>query len=307
MADFWKGKKVLITGGSGLIGTPMMEKLQGEGAIPFNFDLETGCDILDYSQLQTRMHGNDVVIHLAALSHVEEARLAESWCWEINVQGTWMVLQACLSVGVKSVVTASSNHVYGEQPKKPWPDAPGGGTEEDSPLNQLDTYSATKIAADYCARSYAHNYNLPVAIVRNTNCYGPDDPHEDHIIPGSILSILKKEPVVIRSLGLTNKGYLYVDDVVDAYLLVAEKMYLEEILPGEVFNVSDKNYDAITITKVLGEIMGGAVINILGEPNDQHDENLDSSKIRALGWDPKYTLVEGLKKTIEGFRERMLV
>jgi len=295
----WTEVKVAVTGGNGLIGQPMVETLEREGAEVLNIDLPK-YDILILPDLFDVLKGQDVCIHLAANSNVEESRKAGRRAFEVNVRGTWNVLEACLHNNVKSVVVASSNHVYGKQESFPVP--------ETAPLNQLDTYSATKVCADVVARSYAHNYGLPVAVMRNTNCYGPRDVHTSHIVPGTITSILNGEAPVIRSEGVVKKGYLYVDDVVDAYLLVAELMLKKEILIGEVFNVGATPVSAQYVVDVIQTLMDDKTDKVVrGEPNDQHDEGMDSSKIARLGWKPKYSMEEGLQRTIEWFREQRLV
>ena len=295
----WEGLKVAVTGGNGLIGQPMIEELNRLGAEVINIDLPK-YDILVLPDLFDLLKDQEVCIHLAANSNVEESRKAGRRAFEVNVRGTWNVLEACLLNEVGSVVVASSNHVYGKQEHFPVP--------EIAPLNQLDTYSATKVCADVVARSYAHNYGLPVAVMRNTNCYGPRDVHTSHIVPGTITSILNGEPPVIRSQGVVKKGYLYVDDVVDAYLLIA-KLMLEKVIPfGEAFNVGAIPVSAQYVVDLIQDIMGDTSEKVIkGEPNDQHDEGMDSSKIEGLGWKPKYSLSAGLQRTIEWFREQRLV
>ena len=298
MSDFWEEKKVAITGGSGLIGTPMIRKLESMGAKVRNLDLPTW----DITNMQAMMDGLvcDICIHLAAMSHVEETRDNGLSAWEINVRGTWVVLEACLRKGVSAVVTASSNHVYGLQDSFPVP--------ETAQLNQLDTYSVSKICMDYITRAYTHNYGLKTAVIRNTNCYGPEDPHSSHIIPGTILSLLEGRVPVIKSTGLVKKGYLYVDDVVDAYLLVAENLfqYGKSGSPpgGWVFNAGAPPISSQDLVRMIMSLLPVHTYPIIQEnPTDQHDEQMDSSKLEALGWRPKYSLKEGLAKTIEWFRE----
>ena len=295
----WEGLKVAVTGGNGLIGQPMIEELKRLGGEVLNIDLPK-YDILVLPDLLDILKDQEVCIHLAANSNVEESRKAGRRAFEVNVRGTWNVLEACLHNNVKSVVVASSNHVYGKQESFPVP--------ETAPLNQLDTYSATKVCADVVARSYAHNYGLPVAVMRNTNCYGPRDVHTSHIVPGTITSILNGEAPVIRSEGVVKKGYLYVDDVVDAYLLIA-KLMLSRVIPfGEVFNVGAPPIAARDMVEFIQGLMGDQSEKVvIGEKNDQHDEGMDSSKIESLGWSPQYSLQEGLLQTIRWFREQKLV
>jgi len=296
---FWKDKDVVVTGGSGLIGTPMMEMLADQGAMVTNINLPVW-DITNLADMRSAFNRPyHVCIHLAAMSHVEKSREAGIDCFETNVMGTWNVLEACLQRSTP-VVIASSNHVYGRQEVFP--------VAEDAPLNQLDTYSASKVAADHIARAYAHNYQLPVAVVRNTNCFGPRDMHTDHLVPGTIMSILNGQTPVLRSRGLIKKGYLYVDDVVDSYLLVAQKLLEGEVDYGSAYNVG--GYGVISSQDMVETICKLMDVNyscdINQEPNDQHHEQMDSTKIYQLGWKPKHTLEMGLVKTINWFRDSMV-
>jgi CDP-glucose 4,6-dehydratase len=299
---FWQNKKVVVTGSEGLMGKPLCEKLLAAGAQVFRFDLEKGHDIRKLTDIRHALPGQDICIHLAALSGVEQSRKKGHLAWEVNIEGTWNVLQAALEWGIKSTVIASSNHVYGHQVEFPVP--------ESAQMNQLDTYSVTKICADYIARAYAHNYGLPVAVIRNTNCFGPNDPHDDHIIPGTIKTILAGGIPTIRSNGHTKKGYLYVEDVVDAYMLVAEELHKGRIQSGEAFNVGTQPISVQRLVDLIWNLMDGGSVaqtKVLNQANDQSDEYLDTQKIRALGWVQAHRLEEGLSKTIEWFQERAKV
>lgn len=294
---FWENKKVIVTGGSGLIGTPMRVKLEEMGAEVMNADLPKW-DITDVAAMMAAMTDKDICIHLAAVSHVEDSRANPLMSWQTNVQGTWNVLDACRTFNVGAVVVASSNHVYGKQEIYPVP--------ETAKLNQLDTYSTTKICVDYITRAYAHNYGLSAAVIRNTNTFGPDDPHSSHIVPGTILSLLDGKTPVIRSTGTVRKGYLYVDDVVDAYLLVAENAYNHGAFNNDnVFNVGAPPIAARDLVQMIMTIMDATDQDpiVLGRPTDQHNEQMDSTRIMSLGWEPKYSLQEGLEKTIAAFRK----
>ena len=316
-----KGQRIIVTGCSGLIGSALCERLLHEGADLVGYDLEPEGmlksrgisgefavmegDIRNVESAQIALKNADVCYHLAAISGVEAARNQPLAAFNINVQGTWSVLEACRLEGVSKVITASSNHIYGYQSEKP--------VREYQRMNQLDTYSAPKICADYTAQAYAHNYGRPVAIVRNTNCYGPHDPHTDHIIPGTIKAIMKGEEPVIRGNGQTKKAYLYIDDVIDAYLAVAT------ILPykrGEAFNVSTNHTSVSNLVETIINTMKGLkglpseVVKpkVLGGFNDQNDEDMDSTKIRAAtDWTPKHTLESGISKTVEWMMEKVAV
>ena len=297
--------KILITGCSGLIGSALCERLLKTDHEIIGYDLDPKFmlesrgidkefnviigDIRDTDKLEKALTSVDACYNLAAVSGVTASRQNPLRALEINVQGTWSVLEACRLAKTERVVTASSNHIYGRQIKYP--------VNETAPLNQLDTYSASKIAADYIARMYAHNYDTPVVIMRNTNCFGPHDPHDDHIIPGTIKSIMKGEVPVIRGKGKTKKSYIYIDDVVDAYFDILDHVPNQV---GEAFNVSGENRTVVDVVQTIGKVMGYPVTpNIIGAADDQNDEDLDSRKFRRVtGWVPKHTFANGIKKTV---------
>jgi nucleoside-diphosphate-sugar epimerase len=208
-----------------------VEALEGRGdtVVPYDKAISSHLDILNGPVLAMDITASkpDIIIHLAAQSGVEAARSNARAAWELNVIGTLNVLEAA-RIRTTPVILASSNHVYGHQDSDDM-------TGESAPLNQLDTYSATKIAADVMGRSYWHNYGLPVTVVRNTNCYGPDSPHLGHLIEGTIIAALNDEQLQMRTDGQTSKAYLHVDDVARAYMLVADQL-LDENLRGEEIN-----------------------------------------------------------------------
>lgn len=314
--NFWDGKKILVTGASGLIGGYLCKALIDEGAIVTGYDMNihgtlpwhglhrdvfpdrVNGDILNYDMLHHFIQDKEFVFHLAANSGVEESRMMPRKSLDLNVMGTVNVLEACQHVPtLKAVTIASSNHIYGEQDEYP--------VSENAPLNQLDTYSVSKVCADYIARMYAHNYGTPAVIIRNTNCYGPYDPHIKHIIPSAILSALRGQQPVIKGTGDTKKGYLFTTDVAAGIMDAAEWSATHEA-KGEVFNLST---DRISVSALVGTILTltGSDLEpkILGSENDQNDEDLDWSKAKNLfGWEPKISLEDGLKATIDWIRDR---
>ena len=309
--------KYFLTGGSGLIGTCLLRRLDELGHERYNYDIVEGDNILAPASLERALAGfaPDVVIHLAAQSGVESARDKPFETLTLNVMGTVNVLEACLQAGVKNILVASSNHVYGKQPDQILSYAGFGlhglqaldsqeeafPQEDWNPLRQRDLYSVSKICADVITQAYAHNYGLNAVAVRNTNTYGPGDPHLDHIVPGTIASIMKGEKPVIRSAGTIKKSYLYLDDCADAYIFMSERC---EELAGQAVNVTGcEPIDAYNLVQSIEIFMGkGHDVEVLGEPNDQSDEYLDGSKLRNLGWKPQYSLNEGLEETIAWFK-----
>jgi CDP-glucose 4,6-dehydratase len=291
--------KYFITGGSGLIGQFLIPKIEANGDEWVNFDrsISDRNDIMSLSDIRTRLFVEqpDVVIHLAAQSGVEPARQGSGKSLNLNIMGTVNVLEACKTLSIKNVVVASSNHVYGNQ--KEWP------VKEDALLNQRDLYSVSKICADVITQAYAHNYDMNTVAVRLTNAYGPGDMHDDHIIPGTIQSLLRGESPVIRSDGQIRKSYLYGTDCADAFITIAENC---EVLRGQSVNVVGcKPISSMKLVETMIEMADVDVRpTILGEATDQNHEDMDSSKMTALGWEPKIDIYEGLEKTYTWFAER---
>lgn len=292
--------RVLITGSRGLMGRPMARILEERGDQVVHYDIVDGQDVFDEEQLLREIRQVDAVIHLAAQSGVPQAQRLAKLAWDLNFGGTLNVLEACRLAG-KAVVVASSNHIYGDHGGRP--------THEDSPQYALDTYSATKQALDIAARSYAQVYGLRVVIMRNTNCFGPESPHSDHIIEGCILSYLRGEAPVIWTDGQVVKSYLDVDDVASAYVLALDWLLSPVGRPGEAFNLTGERIRVLDLVKLIGEVMGADIQSVVeGKTGITVDENLDDSKFRNFtGWHPQHTLREAIEKTVEGFKSRVEV
>ena len=311
---FWYGITVMVTGVKGLIGRPLTKMLLDLGCNVHGFDLLMGApegfksyegyshhrgNIQSKQRLYDAMEGCDLVIHLAANSGVEASASEGVTAWTANFMGTLTVMESARRRGNIPVVFASTNHVYGEQGGVP--------TDENAPMLRLDTYSASKIAADYCVRSYAFQYGVPAVVLRNTNCFGADDPHVDHIIPGTVRAFVSGKVPVIKSNGLTKKSYLYVDDVARAYIAAA-KYAIEERPRGEIFNITgEPPISTRDLVYLIREVMGSDTRpEVLGRHReDDVSENLDDSKAReVLGWAPEVSLREGIVRVVESFQVR---
>lgn len=318
-SDFWQGKNVLITGLTGFIGCWMAEKLLERGAHVIGYDisltgalpLHPGLDkkitliqgsILEQAPLEKAFkdHNVDVCFHLAGQSMIEVGDAAASMTFEINAQGTWVVLEAARAAKVDRIVVSSSNTVYGDQKEFP--------TKEDAPLNGDFPYAASKVCTDVIARSYAKSCNMNVVACRQTNTFGGGDFHLTHIVTATILSLLKGEAPVIKSDGTPTKAYLYVEDTVAGYIRMAEEAHRPEVR-GEGFNLTCKSETVLDIVKAAVSASGKNLEpQVTGTPETtRHDkEFLSPEKSKAiLGWEPQFTLEQGLKKTYDWFEANL--
>jgi CDP-glucose 4,6-dehydratase len=192
---------------------------------------------------------------------------------------------------------ASSDKAYG-QSDHPY--------TEDDPLRASSPYDVSKAAGDLIAQSYHATYGLRVGIVRCGNIYGGGDLNWSRIVPGTIRSFLKHEPPEIRSDGTYVRDYIYVADVVDAYLAVAEALDRPDV-SGQAFNfASGAQVSVLEMVKAIAKLMGGRqpeprVLNVA--KNEIREQRLSTEKAkRVLGWKPRVSLDDGLPSTIEWYR-----
>jgi CDP-glucose 4,6-dehydratase len=242
----------------------------------------------------------DTVFHLAAQPIVGTANRGSLSTFETNIKGTWNILEACRRTHplVKRIVVASSDKAYGTQEKLPY--------SEESPLRGEHPYDVSKTCADLIASSFFATYQLPVAVTRCGNFYGGGDLNFNRLVPGTIRSVMQGQPVIIRSDGTPRRDYIYINDAVSAYILLAER--LEELaLSGEAFNFSGgKPLSVLELTTKILELMGKKdyPVQVLnqsrGEIKDQYLSIEKSGKI--LNWQPRYSLEEGLKETIAWYQ-----
>lgn len=318
---FWQDRPVLVTGATGLVGGWTVKRLLAAGAhvvclvrdwIPEAELLLSGdigrvtvvrADIRDQAALERILgeHEIDTVIHLAAQTIVGIANRNPISTFETNIQGTWNLLEACRrSPLVKQIVNASSDKAYGDQESLPY--------DELTPLQGRHPYDVSKSCADLIAGAYAKSYGLPVVTTRCGNFYGGGDLNWNRIVPGTIRSVLRGQPPVIRSDGEFVRDYFYVDDGAAVYMMLAEQLaQRREELTGEAFNFS--NEIQVTVNQLVAKILDAMGSNlkpvILNEAsNEIRHQYLSAQKARKLlGWSALYTLEEGLSATVTWYKE----
>ena len=322
--EFWIDRPVLVTGGMGLVGAWLVKWLNAAGAdvvcivrdwVPQSelarskqidaVKVVRG-DVRDRPMLE-RVLGEyeiDTVIHLAAQTIVGIANRNPVSTFETNIAGTWELLEACRrSPLVKQIVIASSDKAYGDQDELPY--------HERMPLQGRHPYDVSKSCADLIAQTYAKTYETPVVITRCGNFYGGGDLNWNRIVPGTIHSVLRNERPMIRSDGSLIRDYFYVEDGAAAYTLAAEQLAVKPHLRGEAFNFSNEEQLSVLelVTKLLALMQSDLRPDVRDEAtNEIKHQSLSASKARReLGWRSQYGLDEGLRATIEWYREFLVV
>lgn len=243
--------------------------------------------------------GVETVFHLGAQTIVGTAARSPAETFDVNVRGTWTLLEACREHGAGGVVVASSDKAYGAHEELPY--------REDLPLRPTAPYEASKAAADLIARSYWHSFGLPVAVTRLANVYGGGDTNFSRLIPEAVCAALDGRPPVLRSDGSPQRDYLYVEDAARAYLAVADALASGQGR-GEAFNAGgDRPHSVREVVELIARLSGSGVepdIRGTGSPEGEIDRQyVDSTKLRELtGWRPQVPLEEGLRRTIEWYR-----
>jgi CDP-glucose 4,6-dehydratase len=317
--NFWQDRPTFVTGGTGLVGSWLIQRLVDAGAdvvclvrdwVPQSELVRSGWiervkvvrgDVRDRELLE-RALGEfeiDTVVHLAAQTIVTIANRNPISTFETNIAGTWNLLEACRrSPKVRQVVMASSDKAYGDQEILPY--------NEETPLQGQHPYDVSKSAADLLAHTYAKSYDLPVAITRCGNFYGGGDLNWNRIIPGTIRSILRGQAPIIRSDGEYIRDYFYVEDGAAAYMLLAEQLAARPELRGQAFNFSNEIQVAVrAIVENVIKLMGSPLKpDILSEAsNEIHHQYLSAEKARrVLNWKPLFNLEQGLALTIDWYR-----
>ena len=317
---FWLDRPTFVTGGTGLVGSWLVQRLVDAGAdvvclmrdwVPQSelvrkrlieqIKVVRG-DICERDMLE-RILGEyevDTVIHLAAQTIVTIANRNPISTFETNIAGTWNLLEACRrSPKVKQIVVASSDKAYGDQENLPY--------NENTPLQGEHPYDVSKSAADLIAHTYAKSFDLPVVITRCGNFYGGGDLNWNRIIPGTIRSIHRDQRPVIRSDGEYIRDYFYVEDGAAAYMLLAEQLAAKSELKGQAFNFS--NEIQVTVSQIVERILELMDSHLQPDvrnevSNEIRHQYLSATKARQmLGWTPLFSLETGLQKTIDWYRE----
>lgn len=250
-------------------------------------------DIGDAALLGSVVPGHDVVVNFAAETHVDSSIAGASKFVAANVAGVQVLLHACLDAGVPRVVQVSTDEVYGSVSPGSW--AEGARLDPSSP------YSATKAGGDLIAAAYARAHGLNVSVTRSCNNYGPYQ-HPEKVIPLFVTNLLHGLKVPLHGEGLNVRGWVHVSDHCQGIQLVVEKGE-----PGRVYHIGgDVELSDVELTKALLDCCGAGwemVTRVEGGNGHRRRYSLDDSLLRGMGYAPQMPFSEGLKATVQWYRD----
>lgn len=306
----------LVTGGAGFIGSNFIRyALELEpGAEVINLDALTYAgvrstvdeldeidghrfvegDIRDAELVDSLMDSTDVVVHFAAESHVDRSITGPADFLSTNVLGTAVLLEAARRSGVERFIHVSTDEVYGS--------IEDGFAAEDARLLPSSPYSASKASSDLLVASYAVTYGYEAIITRCTNNYGPYQ-FPEKLIPLFTTNLLEGHSVPLYGDGLNERDWLFVEDHCSAIHFLIEKGK-----PGEIYNIGANNQlPNVEIVKKLLELTGrdeSSITYVDDRPGHDRRYAIDSSKLRALGWEPARPFDARLAETVDWYRAR---
>lgn len=313
-----KGKKVLVTGADGFIGSHLVERLVAEGCrvkafvyynsfgswgwidkLPPELKKEIEIfqgDVRDSNAVRTAVKDCEIVFHLAALIAIPFSYYAPDSYVDTNIKGTLNILQAARDFQIEKTLITSTSEVYGTAQYTP--------IDEKHPKQGQSPYSATKIGADHLAESFYRSFNLPVTVVRPFNTYGPRQSARA-VIPTIITQLLNAETEIKLGDTRPTRDLVYVKDTVNGFVEIA----MSDDLNGEECNIATQR--EISVGELAEEIIRqiNPAARIISEEQRLRPEK--SEVFRLLGsnekiskytnWKPRYSLEEGIKETIEWF------
>jgi len=320
-----KGKKLFITGGAGFIATSLIKRLITDNEVIVYDNLSRNAlkdsglwnhphmqviqgDVLDYELLKASIPQDvNLVLHMAAIAGIDTVIKNPVKTMEVNMIGTYHALKALQELGlinkIERFIGFSTSEVFGINAFR---------VDEKSPTNLQPvgearwTYAVSKLAGEHLTYSYYKQYGLRAVIVRPFNVYGPGQVGEG-AIHHFVVRAIKNEPLIIHGDGDQIRSWCYIDDMVDGILLCMEK---EEAV-GETFNIGNPK-GTITILRLAEKVvqLANSSSKIVHVPKNYADVELRIPSIEKakelLGFEPKVDLNEGIRRTIEWYKSKML-
>ncbi len=295
--------RCLVTGGSGFIGSHLVDKLRERDIEVCVFDMVMPRyrkdieyyqgSVLDFDAVRMSMHGIDAVFHLAAVADVKDVFQEPHYSEAINVRGTINVLEAARRTpSVQRVILGSTTWVYS--------DAPGERVDESTPLGApKHLYTASKLAAEYYCESYRHLYGLQTTILRYGIPYGPRS-RAGAVLPTFVSRALRGEPITIAGDGQQYRKFVYVEDLALGNLLA-----LKPVAANQTYNLDGREKVTIRqIAETVQRLVGNVEIQYVpARPGDFSGKEVSSEKARIeLGWEASTPFEEGVRRYVEWYR-----
>ena len=311
---------IFITGGLGILGSSILKKISKKKNKIIVYDRKK--NLKKFLKIKNKnmkfIAGNltnkklmsdtikkyniNAIFHLGAQTQVLNALKDPYQTYLINLISTIKLLEIIKKIN-KSIVFiySSSDKAYGEATKKSY--------LENHPLNSIYPYDVSKSTSDLIVQSYSKTFGLKAGIIRSANIYGPHDRNTKRIVPETVINLLNKKKIIIRSSGKLKRDYIFVDDVADAYILSFKKL-LKSKKNLLIYNVGSKyNLSVLKLVKKIAKLLK-IKKNFLKIANNSKKEiknqRLNYNKIKKeLKWRPKTSLDSGLKKTIEWYKKNL--
>jgi len=297
--------KVLVTGGSGFIGSHVVDRLAERNIKVRIFDMvlptfRNGLEyyqgsLVNFEEVRMAMNGIDYVLHLAAVADVKDVFTDPLYAESINVRGTITVLEAARRAGVKRVIYGSTTWVYS--------DVNAPLVDETTPLHAPShLYTATKMVSEYYCKSYSTLYNLPTTILRYGIPYGPRA-RGGAVIPIFVNKALNGEPLTLAGDGSQFRQFVYVEDLAEGNVLA-----LKEVAKNQIYNLDGNRKVTIkeiaeTVRKILGDVK---IEYVEQRQGDFSGKVVSSEKAKQeLGWEPTTPFEDGVRKYVDWYRQQL--
>jgi dTDP-glucose 4,6-dehydratase len=249
-------------------------------------------DIADADSVEAALEGCDAIVNFAAESHVDRSIHSPGEFIQTDVYGAFVIAEAARRVGIRHL-QVSTDEVYGS--------IESGSFTEESQIRPSSPYSASKAGGDLIVGAYHHTYGADAVIVRGSNNYGPRQ-HPEKLIPLCILNALAGDPLPVYGDGMQVRNWIFVEDFCAAIDLV-----LERGVAGDAYNVGGPDeLPNIETVKMILELTGrdeSLIEYVTDRPGHDRRYSLSSGKVRGLGWEPKLAFAEGLRRTVDWYRD----